>query len=45
MLMTPDDVNSAGTADLLQATHQGQPCGNSCIAPSAKCKQPPGCAC
>ena len=23
MLMTPDDVNSAGTADLLQATHQG----------------------
>jgi hypothetical protein len=23
MLMTPDDVNSAGTADLLQAMHQG----------------------
>jgi len=24
---------------------KGQPCGNSCIAASAKCKQPPGCAC
>ena len=24
---------------------KGQPCGNSCISASAKCKQPPGCAC
>jgi hypothetical protein len=24
---------------------KGQPCGNSCIAATAKCKQPPGCAC
>jgi len=24
---------------------RGQPCGNSCISASAKCKQPPGCAC
>jgi hypothetical protein len=24
---------------------KGQPCGNSCIAASAKCKQPSGCAC
>jgi hypothetical protein len=24
---------------------KGQPCGNSCIAASVKCKQPPGCAC
>jgi hypothetical protein len=24
---------------------KGQPCGNSCIAANAKCKQPPGCAC
>jgi hypothetical protein len=24
---------------------KGQPCGNSCIAASSKCKQPPGCAC
>jgi hypothetical protein len=23
----------------------GKPCGNSCIAASSKCKQPPGCAC
>jgi hypothetical protein len=24
---------------------KGQPCGDSCISASAKCKQPPGCAC
>jgi hypothetical protein len=24
---------------------KGQPCGNTCIAATAKCKQPPGCAC
>lgn len=24
---------------------KGKPCGNSCIAASSKCKQPPGCAC
>jgi hypothetical protein len=24
---------------------KGQPCGDSCIAATAKCKQPPGCAC
>jgi len=24
---------------------KGHPCGNSCISASAKCKQPPGCAC
>jgi hypothetical protein len=23
---------------------KGKPCGNSCIAASSKCKQPPGCA-
>ena len=24
---------------------KGKPCGNSCIAASSTCKQPPGCAC
>jgi len=24
---------------------KGKPCGNSCIAASSKCKQPPRCAC
>ncbi len=24
---------------------KGQPCGNTCISASAKCKSPPGCAC
>ena len=24
---------------------KGQPCGNSCISATSKCKQPPGCAC
>jgi putative SOS response-associated peptidase YedK len=45
MLMTPDDVNSAGTADLLQATHQGPALREQLHRPSAKCKQPRGCAC
>jgi hypothetical protein len=24
---------------------KGQPCGNTCISATAKCKSPPGCAC
>lgn len=24
---------------------KGKPCGNTCIATTSKCKQPPGCAC
>jgi hypothetical protein len=25
--------------------HKGKACGNTCIARSAECRQPPGCAC